>query len=84
MTNEYEKALETLELAIHLSKVNGTQVILPRKTAVALRNQAKVESIALALELILKTHDLTCKGEECQVSGIDLGRMALAAYRGKE
>ena len=35
-----------------------------------------------ALELILKTHDLTCKGEECQISGIDLGRAAIAKARG--
>ena len=32
-----------------------------------------------ALAIILKTHDMTCKGKECQISGIDIGRVSLAS-----
>lgn len=40
------------------------------------------DELVLALELILKSHDASCKGEECQLSGIDLGRIALNKAKG--
>lgn len=32
-----------------------------------------------ALKLLLKSHDATCAGEACQLSGIDIARMAVAS-----
>ena len=36
-----------------------------------------------ALDLMLKTHDLTCQGEDCQLSGVDMARAALKKARGE-
>lgn len=36
------------------------------------------EELVAALKLILMTHGFSCKGEDCQISGIDLGYAALA------
>ena len=38
------------------------------------------EKLVSCLKIILKTHDLTCKPEECQISGIDLARQLVAEY----
>ena len=37
-----------------------------------------------ALVMMLDSHDRTCKGEECQISGIDLARAAIRKARGEE
>ncbi len=39
------------------------------------------DEVAEALDLILKTHDFSCKGEECQISGIDVGKHLIAKYK---
>ena len=38
-----------------------------------------LQGVRAALAIILKTHDMTCKGKECQISGIDIGRVYLAS-----
>lgn len=56
---------------------------------IALRIEAAAESVtaqsAIAellevLKMILLTHDLSCKGEECQISGIDAARILIAKH----
>lgn len=44
---------------------------------------AAAPDLLAALEIILMTHDLSCKGEDCQISGIDLARVAIAKARGQ-
>jgi hypothetical protein len=44
--------------------------------AIKLREQ-NAELIA-ALQLMLASHDATCTGESCQITGVDLARAALA------
>ena len=50
--------------------------------AAELRRLAKVEAqrdeLLAALKLMLASHDATCPGEECQLSGVDLARAAIA------
>ncbi len=44
---------------------------------------AAAPELLQALEIILQTHDLTCKGEECGIGGIDLARFAIAKAKGE-
>lgn len=39
------------------------------------------ERLSHALKTILQSHAQTCKGEDCGICGIDLGNIALEAYR---
>lgn len=39
-----------------------------------------IDKLADDLTIILMTHDLTCKGAECQISVIDLARLALKEH----
>lgn len=43
---------------------------------------AAAQDMRYALKLILQSHDETCKGEECLLSGIDLARAAIAKAEG--
>lgn len=43
---------------------------------------AAAPDLLAALKLMLASHDATCKGEECQISGIDLARAAIAKAEG--
>lgn len=36
-----------------------------------------------ALRLMLASHDSTCAGEECQLCGVDLARVAIAKAEGR-
>lgn len=39
---------------------------------------AQRDALLEALRLMLASHDATCPGEECQLSGVDLARAAIA------
>ena len=39
---------------------------------------AQRDELLAALKLMLASHDATCPGEECQLSGVDLARAAIA------
>lgn len=39
---------------------------------------AQRDELLAALRLMLASHDSTCPGEECQLSGVDLARAAIA------
>lgn len=47
------------------------------------RLMAAAPDLFAALEIILMTHDLSCKGEDCQISGIDLARIAIRKAKGE-
>ena len=80
-----EMALEWINEQIRVAAERGIPHVDAYETIrTALRRADAAHELALALELILKTHDLTCKGEDCQISGIDLGRAALAKYKETE
>ena len=40
--------------------------------------KAQHDELLAALRLMLASHDATCPGEECQLSGVDLARAAIA------
>ena len=44
---------------------------------------AAAPNLLAALKLIVQTHDMTCKGEDCGISGIDLAKAAIAKAEGR-
>ena len=44
--------------------------------------EAQRDELLAALRLMLASHDATCPGEECQLSGVDLARAAIAKAEG--
>ena len=72
---------EALRLADELSKSHLNHYV-NHAAAAELRRLAKVEAqrdeLLAALKLMLASHDATCLGEECQLSGVDLARAAIA------
>lgn len=39
--------------------------------------------LLVGAKMVLESHDRTCKGEECQISGIDILRAAIARAEGR-
>jgi hypothetical protein len=48
-----------------------------------LQVKAAAPEMLQALKMLLESHDRTCNGEGCQLSGIDLARAAVAKAEGR-
>jgi len=44
---------------------------------------ASAPELLTALKLMLDSHDRTCAGEDCQISGVDIARAAVAKAEGR-
>ena len=78
LTPEAKTAAELRRLHAKCEALTGDTIEEMRRINEIHRLTAQRDELLAALRLMLASHDATCPGEECQLSGVDLARAAIA------